>query len=130
MSSLDGSTGPLQGLVLPTPAPAEETGRQDRTEQATRPRRRRRKNWGGWLFAAPAALMYAGCVLRPMAASIQYSFYDCDGITVATFVGLENYVRVFTDPQLLSSIWHAFYLIIFVTVIPVTVALLGAGLIR
>ena len=74
--------------------------------------------------------MYAVFVLRPLAASIQYSFYDWDGITVATFVGLENYVQVFTDPQLLSSIWHAFFLIIFFTVIPVTVALLVAGLIR
>ena len=123
MSSLGESSGPLPGSVVTTAADAAA---------APTPTviRRRRKNWGGWLFAAPAALLYVLFVLRPLAASIQYSFYDWDGITVATFVGLDNYVQVFTDPQLLASIWHAFFLIIFFTVIPVSVALVVAGLIR
>lgn len=129
MSSLDGSTGPLQGLTRPGPAEADPVGRAGRNGPAPRTRGRK-KNWKGWLFAAPAALMYALFVLRPLAASIQYSFYDWDGITVATFVGLDNYVRVFTDPQLLSSIGNAFFLILFFTVIPVSIALLVAGLIR
>lgn len=122
MSSLDGATGPLQGGAVATAARAGA--------ETARTRRARRRGWGGWLFAAPAAVMYAVFVLRPLGASIQYSFYDWDGITVATFVGLDNYARVFTDPRLLSSIGNAFFLIIFFTVIPVAVALLVAGLIR
>ncbi|WP_461164446.1 carbohydrate ABC transporter permease [Arthrobacter sp. R4-81] len=123
MSSLDGSSGPLQGLTLP--APVTRMGAVE-----VSPRRSRRRNWGGWLFALPAAIFYAVFVLRPLTASIQYSFYDWDGITPATFVGLENYARVFTDPQLLSSIGNAFFLVIFFTLVPVSVALLVAGLIR
>jgi raffinose/stachyose/melibiose transport system permease protein len=126
MTTLDGSSGPLQGPVL-----ASERGDKRQLAPAKARRQpRRRKDWSGWLFALPAAVMYAVFVLRPLASSIQYSFYDWDGITVATFVGLDNYARVFTDPQLLSSIANAFFLIIFFTVIPVSVALLVAGLIR
>ena len=86
--------------------------------------------WSGWLFALPALVMYLLFVLRPLLASIQYSFYDWDGITTATPVGLANYQRVFTDPDLLASIWHAFFLIIFFTVIPVLTGLLVAALVQ
>ncbi|WP_432505576.1 carbohydrate ABC transporter permease [Kineococcus arenarius] len=84
----------------------------------------------GWLFALPAAVLYVLFVLRPLLASVQYSFYDWDGITAATPVGLANYRRVFTDPELLSSIGHAFFLIIFFTIIPVVVGLVVAALVQ
>jgi raffinose/stachyose/melibiose transport system permease protein len=92
--------------------------------------RKPRRNWSGWLFALPAAVMYGVFVLRPTLATIQYSFYDWDGITPATAVGLDNYVRVLTDPDLYSAIWHAFFLIIFFTLIPVTGGLLIAALLQ
>lgn len=97
-----------------------------------RPRRRRgtRRNWGGWLFALPAAVMYGVFVLRPTLSTVQYSFYDWDGITPATAVGLDNYRRVLTEPELVSAIWHSFFLIIFFTLIPVTGGLLVAALLQ
>lgn len=96
-----------------------------------RPRLRgAKRNWAGWLFALPALVMYGVFVLRPMLATIQYSFYDWDGISVATPVGIDNYVRVLSDPQLLSAIWHAFFLIIFFTVIPVSGGLFVAALLQ
>ena len=94
-----------------------------------RPRRPRR-NWGGWLFALPALVMYAVFVLRPTLFAIQYSFYDWDGITPATPVGIDNYRRVLSDPELLGTIWHAFFLIIFFTIIPVLGGLLIAALLQ
>jgi raffinose/stachyose/melibiose transport system permease protein len=93
-------------------------------------RRRPRRNWAGWLFALPAAVMYGVFVLRPMLTTIQYSFYDWDGITPGTAVGLDNYRRVLTDPELVSAIWHAFFLIIFFTLVPVTGGLLIAALLQ
>jgi raffinose/stachyose/melibiose transport system permease protein len=74
--------------------------------------------------------MYGVFVLRPMLTTVQYSFYDWDGITPSTWVGLANYERVLSDPQLLSSIWHAFFLIIFFTVLPVIGGLLVAALLQ
>jgi len=46
------------------------------------------------------------------------------------FVGVDNYVTVFTDPDLLGIIINAFKLILFFSVIPVVLGLLVASLIR
>jgi raffinose/stachyose/melibiose transport system permease protein len=86
--------------------------------------------WSGWLFALPALVMYLLFVLRPLIYSIQFSFYDWNGITLGTWVGLDNYRRVFTDPDLIGTIWHAFFLIIFFTVVPVVSALMIAALVQ
>src|SRR3569833_2649459 len=89
-------------------------------------RNRRPGDWLSWLFAAPAALMYAGFVLLPLALTVQYSFYDWNGITASTWVGLDNYRRLFTEPALFGTIVHAFELILFFSVIPVLLGLLVA----
>lgn len=100
------------------------------TPRAAARRRVGLRGWSGWLFVLPALVFYAAFVLKPLVTAIQYSFYDWDGISVATFVGIDNYVRVITDPLLLSSIGHAFFLIIFFSFLPVAGGLLMASLIR
>jgi raffinose/stachyose/melibiose transport system permease protein len=92
--------------------------------------RRPRAAWLGWLFAAPAAIMYAVFVLRPLGLTIQYSFYDWNGIGASTWVGLENYARLFTEPELLATIAHAAELILFFSLIPVLLGLVVAATIR
>jgi len=86
--------------------------------------------WSGWLFALPALVMYAVFVLYPILTSVQYSFYDWNGIGRAKWVGFDNYVEVFSDPRLLGSIGHAFFLIIFFTVLPILIGLLVASVVR
>lgn len=100
--------------------------------RAARPRAARwwRRSWAGWLFALPAAVMYGVFVLRPTISTVQYSFFEWDGITPATWAGLDNYRRVLTEPELLSAIGHAFFLVIFFTLIPVTGGLLVAALLQ
>lgn len=93
-------------------------------------RKARRSSLVGWLFLAPAFAFYAVFVLYPLAMAIQYSFYDWNGISVATPVGFDNYVRVFTDPKLLTSVGNSFFLIIFFTLLPLAAALLIAALLR
>ena len=51
----------------------------------------------GWLFVAPALLMYAVFVLQPLASTFEYSLYRWDGIGPSTWVGLRNYATVLTD---------------------------------
>lgn len=74
--------------------------------------------------------MYAVFELYPVLTSVQYSLYDWDGIGVGTWAGLGNYKRVFTEPQLVASIIHAFVLIIFFTVLPLLLALVVASIVR
>jgi raffinose/stachyose/melibiose transport system permease protein len=74
--------------------------------------------------------MYAVFELYPIVTAIQYSLYDWDGIGVATPAGLQNYVRVFSEPQLLASILHSFVLIIFFSFLPVILALVVSSIVR
>ncbi|WP_433304865.1 carbohydrate ABC transporter permease [Actinoplanes sp. CA-030573] len=103
--------------------PVPVTGRRAR-------RARRPGAWVGWLFVAPAAVMYAVFVLRPLALTVQYSFYDWNGIGASAWVGLANYTRLFTEPELLATIAHAFELILFFSAIPVLLGLFVAATIR
>jgi raffinose/stachyose/melibiose transport system permease protein len=93
-------------------------------------RRARGQQWSALLWVAPALLCYAAFVLYPLAQSIQYSFYDWDGIGTATPAGLANWQAIFTQPELLGAITHAFELIVFYTVLPVGAGLAAASLIR
>ncbi|WP_183091326.1 carbohydrate ABC transporter permease [Streptomyces radicis] len=81
----------------------------------------------GLVWAGPALVAYAVFVVYPFTQTVRYSLYDWDGFGSARFVGIENYRRVLTDPQLAGSIGHAFVLIVFFTVIPVGVGLLCAA---
>ncbi|MGV9982463.1 carbohydrate ABC transporter permease, partial [Micromonospora wenchangensis] len=97
--------------------------------------RAHRRRWAraggtGWLFVLPAVLMYAVFVLRPLALTIQYSFYNWNGIGVARWAGLDNYLTVFTDSDLLKIIGNALVLIVFFSFVPVALGLLVASLVR
>lgn len=109
---------------------AIRSGSAPRTPAGPGRRTRRPGAWLGWLFVAPAALMYAVFVLRPLLFTVQYSFYDWNGIGASTWVGLENYTRLFTDPEQFAPILHAFELILFFSGIPVVLGLFVAATIR
>jgi raffinose/stachyose/melibiose transport system permease protein len=79
---------------------------------------------------APALAVYAAFVLFPLLQSVQYSFYNWDGIGVASWVGLRNWESLFTDPQMVHSIVNAFVLIVFYTALPICLGLIAAALIR
>ncbi|GAA0385990.1 ABC transporter permease subunit [Microbispora corallina] len=90
----------------------------------------RTPSWVGWLFVAPALAVYAVFVLRPIVLTFQYSLYRWDGIGPSTWAGLDNYVKVFTDPDLFDSILNAVKLIVFFSAIPVLLGLAIASTIR
>ncbi|KRE74584.1 sugar ABC transporter permease [Arthrobacter sp. Soil762] len=90
----------------------------------------RPRRWAGWLFALPALAFYGFFNLRAILQSVQYSFYEWNGIGASTFVGFQNYIDVFTQPELLRPLINAFYLILFFTVIPVLFGLVAAATMR
>jgi raffinose/stachyose/melibiose transport system permease protein len=106
------------------------------TAQPGRSRRRpggavfRPRQWAGWLFALPALAFYGFFNLRAILQSVQYSFYEWNGIGASTFVGFQNYIDVFTKSELLRPLINAFYLILFFTVIPVLFGLVAAATMR
>ncbi|PPF29138.1 carbohydrate ABC transporter permease [Rathayibacter sp. AY1A3] len=106
----------------------------DRGGRSGAPRRRstaaRRATLVGWLFVVPALLVYIAFVIYPLITGVQYSFYKWNGVGPSEWVGFSNYLRVFTDPDLLGSIGNAFVLILYFTVIPVSAGLVLASLLR
>lgn len=90
--------------------------------------RRRRRRWIGWLYVAPALLLYGFVVLVPTLQSVNYSLYQWDGVTQAVFIGLQNYAAFLTDPELLASIAHIGVLVIFYAALPITLGLISAAL--
>ena len=84
----------------------------------------------GWLFVLPALVMYAFFVLQPLGLTIWYSLYHWDGFGAATWVGTRNYVTVLTVPDLLETIFNAFRLAVFFSVVPVGLGLVVANVIH
>lgn len=118
---------------LPPPAVYDEPQLEPSVGRRVPARRLRgatARRWGGWLWLAPALLMYGTFVLAPLAQTVQYSFYSWDGIGRATWVGLDNYGQVFKNPELFGSIVNGFVLIIFFAIFPVFVGLIAAALLK
>jgi raffinose/stachyose/melibiose transport system permease protein len=105
------------------------TGRPPRNGGA-RARSTKKARYQGLLWVAPALAAYGVFVLYPLAQTVRLSFYNWDGFGTKTAAGLSNYARIFTEPELLSSVVHSFILIIFFTVVPVSLGLVAASLIR
>jgi raffinose/stachyose/melibiose transport system permease protein len=81
----------------------------------------------GWLFVLPALVMYALFVLQPLVLTIQYSFYKWNGVGPKTWVGLKNYVTIFQVPDLIGTIFNAFWLVVWFSFIPVGLGLIVAS---
>ena len=112
-------------------------GRREAVDRFTSDSRRRalkarRLRRGGLALTlvVPAALAYVLFVVRPIFLTIQYSFYDWDGVTPATWVGADNYAALLRNPELSGSILNAFELIIFFSFVPVALGLFTANTIR
>lgn len=82
----------------------------------------------GYLYVLPGLLIYAAFVLVPFGHTFWISFHQWDGITPSTWVGLDNYRRVFTDPQVRETFSHALVLVGFYALLPLVLGLLLAAL--
>lgn len=81
----------------------------------------------GYVYILPALIVFVLFVLLPLLQSLRYSFYDWDGLSVATWVGLDNYLALVTDTSLRAPFGHALVLLIFYSLLPVVIGLLLAA---
>ncbi len=56
------------------------------------------KRWSYAALAGPALVIYAVVVVLPVLVSFGVAFFNWDGFGAATFVGLDNYAKLFADP--------------------------------
>lgn len=81
-----------------------------------------------YAFVLPALVVYAIFVLWPLVQTVQISFYDWNGITLATPVGVQNYVDVLTDPSNRRALSHSIVFVFFYSLLPTAIGLLFAGI--
>jgi raffinose/stachyose/melibiose transport system permease protein len=93
-------------------------------------RKVRRESIIGWLFALPAVLMYTVFVLVPFLMTIIYSFFRWNGVGPMIWVGVKNYISVFQSPNLVGTIFNAFWLVLWFSFIPVGLGLIVASVIH
>jgi raffinose/stachyose/melibiose transport system permease protein len=82
----------------------------------------------GYLYVLPALLVFAAFLLWPILRAVSLSFYEWDGLTQGTWVGLDNYLAVVSDPTLRAPFVHALVLVLFFCVAPIGIGLALAGL--
>ncbi len=82
-----------------------------------------------YLYLAPAFLFYLLFAFGPLLYTTWLSFFDWNGLTVGTWAGLDNYRKVFEDPDIRSSFVHSFELIVFYAVLPVLLGLVLSSVI-
>jgi len=80
-----------------------------------------------YLFILPAFLVYGAFLLYPLGKAVQLSLFDWDGLTLATFVGLDNYASVFVDQRLKDAFGHALVFVFFYAILPVAIGLVLAA---
>lgn len=74
-------------------------------------------------FVAPAVMITVGFIAYPAFMSAFYSFYKLGGPAIPNmFIGFKNWYRLFSDPIILQSVWHVFFLIVVTVFIQIPLA--------
>src|SRR5687767_15315111 len=61
--------------------------------------------WHIAIFLAPAVAVYSAFMIIPLVSTLYQSFFSKEW----AFVGLQNFVMLFTDPRLSASFWNALW---------------------
>lgn len=80
--------------------------------------------WRNFLYLLPAVLVYAVFILLPLLASLGISLTEWDGTSSPLFVGISNYLRMFSDPVFWIALGNNALLMLFYTLLPIGIGLL------
>ena len=81
---------------------------------------RRIRDWpAAWLLIAPVLILFGIAVIFPLIDTIRLSFFDIKGLAKPKFIGLGNYVKLFTDPAFRNTLVTTLTFTIFTTIISV-----------
>ncbi len=73
-----------------------------------------------WLFLAPGLFMFLVYVILPIFQSIWISFYQWDGLSPKSFVGISNYLELWQDENFYISLKNNFiWLVLYMLAVPI-----------
>lgn len=70
-----------------------------------------------YIMVLPAFLLFFIFHTIPVIQGVYYSFTDSPGYGPANFVGLKNYIALFTDPRVLHAYWFTFLIAAVATIL-------------
>ncbi|WP_439592913.1 carbohydrate ABC transporter permease [Microbacterium sp.] len=77
------------------------------------PRNRERKpliSYGHWWWALPAVVLVIGVHYAATLTGGFFAFTNWTGLGDWEFIGLKNFERIFSDPQLVGAVWNTLFL--------------------
>jgi len=93
----------------------------------TRPKGSRAEAIAPYLYILPAFALFVAFVLAPFAHTVWLSLFEWDGVTLGTWVGLDNYTAILEDSVVLNAFLHTLVLIVFFAVLPISIGLVLAS---
>lgn len=75
-----------------------------------------------FLFVAPALILFLILVFYPLCQVVVKSFYNWNGLGTGTFIGIDNYIRLFDDTTFHTSLKNGLIFAAFITVFQIVIA--------
>ena len=84
---------------------------------------------GGYaIFMLPGVLAFLVVMVGPFLATVAISFTEWNGVQTPTWVGIDNYVNLLSDPEFVASFQNTLILIVAMVILPTVLGLALAGL--
>lgn len=94
--------------------------------ESAKRRGRWKKHFWGYMFLLPAVVIFILFLWVPIAKGALYSLYNIDFVKGNTFVGLDNYARVFHDPDVWTAIKNTLYYMLLTIIMGFWVPIVGS----
>ncbi|WP_373692855.1 carbohydrate ABC transporter permease [Agromyces silvae] len=88
---------------------------------ATRRRGTSARGWMGWLFIAPFGVVFLFAIVAPVCYAVYLSLFQDRLVGGTAFVGIDNFVYAFTDPQFHEAVGRI--LLFFAVQVPIMLGL-------
>ncbi|MDT0144553.1 sugar ABC transporter permease [Microbacterium sp. PRC9] len=115
-------------MTLPTTERVVTGGRRSGLPRAPRAAGTSRRSATGWLFVAPAMVLFGTFTLYPIVQMVYLSMTSSNGFGATKFVGLRNFVTMVNDPIFLqaagNTIVYTVATTVLLTVFPLALALI------
>ena len=83
----------------------------------------RGRDWSGLLFVLPFLLVYLVILIYPLLRGMSLSMQRVDLFGGGTFVGFDNYARLFADASFGQAVWNTFILALMIVPVLTAIAL-------
>lgn len=113
MALTETSAGPRRPATRPEPVPLR--------------RKRRDGGAGYWLYLLPGAVLFVLVIGVPLGGTLYLSLTKWSGVGDPTFIGFDNYTRLFQDEVFWTSFKNTIAMIVAMVVVPTLLGLLLAS---